>query len=143
MYHDAYPGKEEYLNSEKYEVRYWDWEKRNKLTDVITRVNTARKANPALHETNNISFCDIANDNILAYYKKSKDNHILCVVNIDPYNKQGGYVKVPLHELGLVNGIEFNVFDILTGAYYTWNSEWNYVELDPYQMPVHLFRIEL
>jgi len=143
MYHDAYPGKEEYLNSEKYEVRYWDWEKRNKLTDVITRVNAARKANPALQETNNISFCDIANDNILAYYKKSKDNHILCVVNIDPYNKQGGYVKVPLHELGLVNGIEFKVFDILTGAYYTWNSEWNYVELDPYQMPVHLFRIEL
>jgi starch synthase (maltosyl-transferring) len=143
MYHEPYPGKEEYLNSEKYEVRYWDWEKRNKLTDVITRVNAARKANPALHETNNISFCDIANDNILAYYKKSKDNHILCVVNIDPYNKQGGYVKVPLQELGLVNGIEFKVFDILTGAYYTWNSEWNYVELDPYQMPVHLFRIEL
>jgi starch synthase (maltosyl-transferring) len=143
MYHEPYPGKEEYLNSEKYEVRYWDWEKRNKLTDVITRVNAARKTNPALQETNNITFCDIANDNILAYYKKSKDNHILCVVNIDPYNRQGGFVRVPLQELGLGNGIEFKVFDILTGVYYTWSSEWNYVELDPYQMPMHLFRIEI
>jgi len=143
MYHEPYPGKEEYLNSEKYEVRYWDWEKRNKLTDVITRVNAARKTNPALQETNNITFCDIANDNILAYYKKSKDNHILCVVNIDPYNRQGGFIRVPLQELGLENGIEFKVFDILTGVYYTWSSEWNYVELDPYRLPMHLFRIEI
>lgn len=143
MYHEPYPGKEEYNHSEKYEVRYWDWEKRNKLTDVITRVNAARKANPALHETNNITFCDIANDNIIAYYKRSKDNHILCIVNIDPNNYQGGHVKVPLKELGLNYGDEFKVFDILTGAHYTWNHEWNYVGLDPHQMPMHLFRIEI
>jgi starch synthase (maltosyl-transferring) len=80
MYHEPYPGKEEYLNSEKYEVRYWDWEKRNKLTEVITRVNAARKVNPALQSTNNISFCEIQNDALLAYYKRTGDNHILCVV---------------------------------------------------------------
>ena len=85
MYHDPYPGKEEYLNSEKYEVRYWDWGKRNKLTDIITKVNATRKANPALQITNNIKFCTIANDMLLAYYKKSGNNHILCVVNLDPY----------------------------------------------------------
>jgi starch synthase (maltosyl-transferring) len=143
MYKEPYPGKEEYLNSEKYEVRYWDWELRNKLTWVITKVNAARKANAALHITNNISFCDINNDNVLAYYKKHKDNHIICVVNMDPYNRQGGFVKVPLQQLGLTEGIEYKVFDILTGVYYTWSTEWNYVELDPYNMPVHLFRIEI
>jgi starch synthase (maltosyl-transferring) len=143
MYHDPYPGKEEYLNSEKYEVRYWDWEKRNKLTDVITRVNAARKTNPALQSTNNITFCDIANDNVIAYYKKTGNNHILCVVNIDPNSRQGGFVKVPLAELGINNGTPFKVFDILTGIYYSWSSEWNYIELDPWNMPMHLFCIEL
>jgi len=143
MYHEPYPGKEEYNHSEKYEVRYWDWEKRNKLTDVIKHVNAARKANPALQVTNNISFCDIDNDYIIAYHKRTNDNHILCIVNIDPYRKQGGFVKVPLKELGLNNGDEFHVFDILTGITYTWSTEWNYVELDPWNLPVHLFRIEI
>lgn len=143
MYHEPYPGKEEYLNSEKYEVRYWDWEKRNKLTDVITRVNAARKVNSALQSTNNITFCDIANDNIIAYYKKTGENHILCVVNIDPNNRQGGFIKVPIYDLGISDGTPFSVFDILTGTTYHWSSEWNYVELDPSNMPMHLFRIEL
>ena len=143
MYHDPYPGKEEYLNSEKYEVRYWDWEARNKLTGVITKVNAARKANAALQTTNNISFCDIQNDNIIAYYKYSNNNHLLCIVNIDPDNRQGGFVKVPLQLLGLNEGDEFTVFDILTGVSYSWRSEWNYVELDPHKLPVHLFRIEI
>ncbi|BAU53379.1 alpha-1,4-glucan--maltose-1-phosphate maltosyltransferase [Mucilaginibacter gotjawali] len=143
MYHAPYPGKEEYLNSEKYEVRYWDWEKRNKLIDVITRVNAARKVNPALQHTNNITFCEIHNDQLLAYYKKSGDNHILCVVNLDPNNRQWGLVQTPLHALGLYPGQDFIAFDILTGRSYNWNQEWNYVELDPHDMPVHLFKIEL
>jgi len=143
MYHDPYPSKEEYLNSEKYEVRYWDWEKRNKLTDVITKVNAARKVNPALQSTNNISFCEINNEALLAYYKKAGDNHILCVVNLDPYAKQGGHVHTPIFEMGLFPGEDFTVFDILTNRSYRWNSEWNYVELNPWDLPVHLFRIEI
>jgi starch synthase (maltosyl-transferring) len=143
MYHDPYPGKEEYLNSEKYEVRHWDWAKRNKLTDVITKVNAARKVNPALQRTNNIRFCEIHNDALLAYYKKSGDNHILCVVNLDPYNQQQGHLQLPLYEIGIWPGQDFTVFDILTGQTYRWNQEWNYVELHPWDMPVHLFKIEL
>jgi starch synthase (maltosyl-transferring) len=143
MYHDPYPGKEEYLNSEKYEVRHWDWEKRNKLTDVITKVNAARKVNPALQSTNNISFCEIQNDALLAYYKKAGTNHILCVVNLDPFSRQSGYVHVPLFEIGIYPGQDFTVFDIMTNISYHWNSEWNYVELTPWDMPVHLFRIEV
>jgi starch synthase (maltosyl-transferring) len=143
MYHDPYPGKEEYLNSEKYEVRHWDWSKRNKLTDVITKVNAARKVNPALQSTNNIKFCEMHNDMLLAYYKKTGDNHILCVVNLDPHNKQSGLVQTPLHEMGIWPGQDFIVFDILTGSHYIWNQEWNYVELTPWESPVHLFKIEL
>lgn len=142
MYHEPYPGKEEYLNSEKYEVRHWDWEKRNKLTDVITKVNAARKVNPALQRTNNISFCEIQNDALLAYYKRSGDNHILCIVNLDPFNQQAGFVKTPLMEMGIYPGEDFTVFDMLTNRSYHWHSEWNYIELNPWELPVHLFRIE-
>jgi len=143
MYHDPYPGKEEYLNSEKYEVRHWDWGKRNKLTDVITKVNAARKVNPALQSTNNIRFCEIHNDMLLAYYKRTDDNHILCVVNLDPYGRQSGHVQIPLYEMGLTPGQDFSVFDILTRRNYIWNQEWNYIELNPWEMPVHLFKIDM
>ena len=142
MYHEPYPAKEEYLNSEKYEVRHWDWEKRNKLTDVITKVNAARKTNPALQRTNNISFCEIQNEALLAYHKKAGDNHILCIVNLDPFNTQASFVKTPLLEMGIYPGEDFTVLDMLTGNRYHWNSEWNYVALNPWELPVHLFRIE-
>jgi len=143
MYHDPYPGKEEYLNSEKYEVRHWDWSARNRLTDVITKVNAARKVNPALQHTNNIRFCETYNDQLMAYYKRTGDNHILCVVKLDPYSKQFGHIQVPLWELGVEPGQDFTVYDILTGNTYTWNQEWNYVQLEAWDLPAHLFRIEV
>ena len=138
-----YPGKEEYINSEKYEVRYWDWEHRNLLMEVITKVNASRKTNLALQSTNNIKFLDVANDNLLAWYKTSGDNHIICVANLDPNSTQTGYIKTPIYELGLHEGQSFTVFDMITGQSYEWMHEWNYVELNPHHMPVHLFRIEL
>ncbi|HWD89508.1 MAG TPA: alpha-1,4-glucan--maltose-1-phosphate maltosyltransferase [Mucilaginibacter sp.] len=143
MYHAPYPGKEEYLNSEKYEVRHWDWSATNRLTEVITKVNHARKANPALQSTNNIRFCETYNDQMLAYYKRTGDNHILCVVKLDPYGKQFCHVQVPLWELGISSGQDFQVYDIITGNTYTWNQEWNYVQLESWDMPIHLFRIEV
>ena len=79
---------------------------------------------------------------LLAYYKKTGDNHILCVVNLDPYSKQRGHVQTPLYEMNIWPGQDFTAFDILTGRTYIWNQEWNYIELDPSQMPVHLFKIE-
>jgi starch synthase (maltosyl-transferring) len=143
MYHAPYPGKEEYLNSEKYEVRHWDWSATNKLTEVITKVNHARKVNPALQSTNNIRFCETYNDQMLAYYKCTGDNHILCVVKLDPYGKQFCHVQVPLWELGISPGQDFQVYDIITGNTYTWNQEWNYVQLESSDLPIHLFRIEV
>lgn len=144
MVHDALPGKEEYYNSEKYEISKWDWSKKTRFTELISKVNQARSTNKALQSTNNIQFCDIANNQLLSYFKQSVggDNQLLFVVNLDPYHKQDGWVKVPLKEAGLLADQEFTVHDVLTGSQYVWKGEWNYVALDPHVLPFHLFRLE-
>ncbi|MBO6660615.1 MAG: alpha-1,4-glucan--maltose-1-phosphate maltosyltransferase [Roseivirga sp.] len=136
-------GKEEYLNSEKYEVRHWDWKKVTKVGQLVGKINKIRKEHKALQETNNIDFCQIENDRILAYFKQSQDktDSMLFAVNLDPYNKQGGWVQVPKHKLGLDNNHPIRVTDLITGNSYIWNQEWNFVELDPYQIPYHIFSI--
>jgi starch synthase (maltosyl-transferring) len=143
MVHEAFPGKEEYWNSEKYEIKYWDWEHTNKLTQVITQVNRARKENTALQHTNNITFCDINDDQLLAYLKTHPNgNRILCIVNLDGYNRRAGTVKLPLQKIGKAGWEDFIVHDLITGSKYVWKGESNYIELDPYFLPFHLFRIE-
>jgi starch synthase (maltosyl-transferring) len=143
MVNEANPGKEEYKNSEKYEIRQWDWNFENKLTYVIRQTNKARVENSALQRTNNITFCNIENDNILAYLKTHwNGNRILCIVNLDPYNTQGGWVGVPLNLIGKRPDEEYIVHDLITGAKYFWRGEYNQVELNPNMMPMHLFRIE-
>ena len=143
MEHDPIPGKEEYLNSEKYEIRHWDWERTNKLTYLITLVNRIRKENPALQQTNNLTFCRVDDDALMAYVKVSGENRILAVVNMDAYNRRANMVQVPIWKLGIGQEQEYRVRDLLTEAVYTWKGEWNYVELDPYSLPMHLFKIEL
>lgn len=143
MVHEVFPGKEEYWNSEKYEIKHWDWEHTNKLTYVITQVNRARKENAALQQTNNITFCDIDDDQMLAYLKTHPDgNRILCVVNLDGYNRRGNRIKMPLQKIGKAGWEDYIVHDLLTGSKYVWKGEYNYVELDPYLLPFHLFLIE-
>jgi starch synthase (maltosyl-transferring) len=144
MIHEAMPGKEEYFNSEKYEIYKWDWSAKNKMTELITMVNKIRRNNKALQSTNNIQFCDIQNDQLLAYYKSTEDkeNSLLIIVNLDPYHKQSGWVKTPLAEMGYKEGENFVMHDLLTDARYIWNKEWNYIDLDPNALPFHLFRIE-
>ncbi len=137
-------GKEEYYNSEKYEVRHWDWAKTNKLKQLITRVNQIRNEHTAFHFTNNIDFCHMDNDQLLAYFKQSEDgeSNILCVVNLDPYNKHYGWVNVPRQKMGLNNDQPLRMMDLITGNSYIWHDEWNYVELDPYQVPYHIFSVQ-
>ncbi|QMW03512.1 alpha-1,4-glucan--maltose-1-phosphate maltosyltransferase [Spirosoma foliorum] len=143
MEHIPFPNKEEYLNSEKYEIRYWDWEKTNKLTYLITLVNRIRRENAALQTTNNLTFCAVNDDAIMAYLKISGNNRLLIIVNTDAYNRRAGIVQVPIWQLGIGHDQAYTVHDLLTGAYYTWTGEQNYVELDPYVLPMHLFRIEV
>ncbi|GAB4021700.1 alpha-1,4-glucan--maltose-1-phosphate maltosyltransferase [Spirosoma koreense] len=143
MEHVPFPNKEEYLNSEKYEIRLWDWEKTNKLTYLITVVNRIRRENAALQTTNNLTFCRVSDDAIMAYLKVSGTNRLICVVNTDAYSRRAGMVQVPIWELGINPDQPYTVHDLLTEAYYTWQGEYNYVELDPYTLPMHLLRIEV
>ena len=143
MVHDVFPGKEEYLNSEKYEIKHWDWEHTNKLTYIITQINKIRRENEALQLTNNLNFCSIDNNQLIAYLKThANGNRILCVVNLDGYNRQAGVVNVPVHLIGKNPDQEYRVHDLLTGAQYVWRGGQGYVELDPNIVPFHLFRIE-
>lgn len=138
-------GKEEYFHSEKYEIKHYDWRKSNRMTDIITLVNKARKDNPALQSTWNLQFCAVENGNLLAYLKMTDDlsNMILVVVNLDPHQRQSGYVQLPLHRLGIGRMINVKLHDLITSEDYTWTQEWNYVELEPNKMPFHLFRVEV
>ena len=134
-------GKEEYYDSEKYTVRYYDWTYRNRITDAYRAINRARAENPALQQTNNIRFTDCDNGNLLSYVKYSDDrsNLVWCIVNFDPHHPQGGHVGVPQDIVGTGN---FRVTDLLTGEQYWWNDRANYVRLDPNWQPAHVLLIE-
>jgi starch synthase (maltosyl-transferring) len=138
-------NKEEYFNSEKYEVRHYDWKKTNRMTDIISLVNKARKENAALQSTWNIQFCSIENDNLIAYLKATDDltNIILVVVTLDPFVSQQGFVQLPKERLKLSDKINVKVTDLITEEKYTWTQEWNYVELNPYKLPFHIFKLEV
>ncbi|PVY39409.1 alpha-1,4-glucan--maltose-1-phosphate maltosyltransferase [Pontibacter virosus] len=138
-------GKEEYWDSEKYEVMHWDWGKLTKIREVITKINKIRQVNPALQTTWNIAFGDTDNPQLLCYAKwdSERRNKMLMVVNLDPHNTQAGWVQVPLQALHMDSTQQYMVHDLMTEHKYTWNSEWNYVELRPHEMPVHVFRIEI
>ncbi len=144
MHSDALPGKEEYLNSEKFELKHYDWSKRNRITAHIQLINKLRNENKALQRTNNIHFCAIENDNVIAYFKSDKDteNYILCIVNLDERNTQGGWVQVPLRKMGIENDQQYTVEDLISENSYFWKGEWNYIELRPPGLPYHLFKIK-
>jgi len=133
-------GKEEYLNSEKYEVYHWDWEAKNKLTTLITRINHIRKQQESLQQTNNIVFCKTDNEQLIAYYKfnDAKTDHTLMVCSLNAQNPLQAVVRLPLEELG---NQPVRVTDLITGNTYIWEREWNFVELHP-ALPFHLFKIE-
>jgi starch synthase (maltosyl-transferring) len=136
-------GSEEYLNSEKYEVRVWDTENPNSLKSLITRVNAIRKANPALHGDRSLRFHPVDNEQLIAYSKVSEDfsDMLLVVVNLDPHNRQAGWVSVALKELKLGEDEAYQVHDLLTDARYVWRGSRNFVQLDPSILPAHIFRV--
>ena len=137
------PGSEEYLNSEKYEIRHWDLERPDSLRPLITHVNGIRKENAALQNDWSIQFHSTGNEQLIAYTKESYDrsNLILTVVNLDPNYTQSGFVTLPLDVLGIPLDRGYEVEDLLTGERYLWNGPRNYVELNPARMPGHILRI--
>ena len=137
------PGSEEYLDSEKYQVRHWDLDAPGNLVPFITRINAIRKENPALHDNRRLQFIPTDNDQVVAYVKTSTDgaNAILAVVNLDPRNTQSAWVRVPIADLAIESGEQYQVHDLISDARYLWTGESNYVQLDPHSCPAHIFRV--
>lgn len=137
------PGKEEYLNSEKYEIKAWDFDNPRSLRKIISRINRVRKENPALQNTHSLRFHEINNEALMCYSKASDDlsNIILVVVNLDPYHVHSGWLNFPVQDFEMDLHTSYQVHDLLSGAYFLWTGEHNYVELNPGVMPVHLFKV--
>ncbi|HHP7233554.1 MAG TPA: alpha-1,4-glucan--maltose-1-phosphate maltosyltransferase [Desulfobacterales bacterium] len=137
------PHSEEYLDSEKYEIRYWELDQAQNLKALIKRVNRIRRENPALQQNRNLRFHSANSEEILCYSKRTDDfsNIILVVANLDPHHTHAAWLKLPLDELKLDPQQPFQVHDLVSGARYLWHADHNYIELDPKTVPVHVFRI--
>ena len=140
---EALPGREEYLDSEKYQFKKRDWNAPGNIKDWIARLNKIRRENRALQSYTNLRFYWAENDAILFYVKMTpaRDNIILVVVNLDPHRKQHSFVDVPIDQFGQMERDVYQVQDLLSGLTYTWRGRRNYVELDPQIQPAHIFRV--
>jgi starch synthase (maltosyl-transferring) len=136
-------GSEEYLNSEKYEIRTWDLARADSLRSLIARVNTIRNENPALQQDWTLKFHSTDNDQLICYSKESEDrsNLLVTVINLDPHHTQAGFVVLPLDELEIPLDRPFEAEDLLTGERYLWQGPRNYVELRPSAIPGHILKI--
>jgi starch synthase (maltosyl-transferring) len=137
------PGSEEYLDSEKYQLREWDLARPDSLAPFIERVNAARRDNPALQNAGRLVFVDIDNDSLIAYARidEAAESAVLVIVNLDPHHAQSGWVGLDPELLGVDKDHPFQVHDLLTDARYMWNGPRNYVLLDPQRVPAHVFRV--
>jgi starch synthase (maltosyl-transferring) len=141
------PGSEEYLNSEKYQVRHWNRSGPHSIAPLIARLNQIRRTNPALQSDLSLHFHEVDNPQLIAYSKvapatgDSPANVILTVVNLDPQYEQAGWVDLDLKQLGIRHDETFDVEDLLTGNHYQWHDRSNYVALRPAIMPAHILRV--
>ncbi len=137
------PGREEYLDSEKYQWKERDWNAPGNIKELITRLNRVRLENRALHFYDNLRFYNADNDQILFYGKMTpaKDNIIFVVVNLDIDRRQHSYIDVPVGEFGAMESDTYQLHDLLTDERFLWRGSRNYVELDPQTRPAHVFRI--
>ncbi len=139
----ALPGREEYADAEKYEIKDWDLSRPGNIRDFIARVNKIRKENAALQATRNLRFCTVDNEHLIAYLKATDDlkNIIVVVVNLDPFHTQSGSLEVPLGSLGIDAHAPYLAHDLLSNDKYIWQGERNYVELNPQVAPAHVLRL--
>jgi starch synthase (maltosyl-transferring) len=137
------PGREDYLDAEKYEIRGWDIARPDSLAGLIARLNRIRRDNPALRRDASLRFQHLDNEQLIAYTKATDDlsNVILVIVNLDPRHTQSGWVTLPPEEWGLDPRQAYEVHDLLAEARYAWQGPRNYVELDPSKLPAHVFRL--
>jgi starch synthase (maltosyl-transferring) len=136
-------GSEEYLNSEKYELKHRDLHSAWSLKDIISRINRIRKENAALQSNHNLRFHGTDNPMLICYSKMTDDlsNVIVVIVNLDSFHRQTGWVNLDLTALGLKVDREFQVHDLLGEGRYLWQGSRNYVELTPESLPAHILLV--
>lgn len=139
----ALPGKEEYLDSEKYEIRVRDWQAPGNIVDIITRINRIRRESPALQTYNDVYFVHSDNPQIIAYAKMNADRSdiILCVVNLDPFHKHAATLQIPLGHFGIDDHEQYQAHDLLSDERYRWWGPTAYVELGPPDKMAHIIKI--
>ena len=143
------PGSEEYLHSEKYQLRCWDLERADSLRHVLARLNRVRRDHPALQRDHSIRFHPTDNDQLLCYSKRANgrragapmDDVLLMVVSLDPWHRQSGWTHLHLDALGIGSDESFQIHDLMGGGWYRWHGEHNFVELDPTVSPAHVFEV--
>ena len=139
----ALPGREEYFESEKYQLKERDWDAPGNIKELITKLNRIRRENRALHFYDNLRFHPCDNDALLFYSKMTpaRDSIILVVVNLDPLYTQSGWVEVPIEDFGEIDVDSYEVHDLLTDTRYIWHGKRNYVALHPGLQPAHILRV--
>ncbi|WP_455382444.1 alpha-1,4-glucan--maltose-1-phosphate maltosyltransferase [Salinispira pacifica] len=140
---EAVAGTEEYLHSEKYELRSFDPKRKGNIRQIISRLNTIRNDNPALHHTRNLELLPVDNEFLLAYAKTDQEsgNTIVVVVNLDLHHTQSGWIQLPEDSIELPENQSFMVHDLLSDDRFIWSGRSNYVQLSPHSLPAHLFRL--
>ena len=144
---DATPlsaGKEEYLDSEKYQLKTRDYFAPGNISAEIARLNWIRRRNPALQTHLGIRFGTIDNDRILYFIKSTPDmsNVVLVAISLDPFHEQSGHFELPLWELGLEDHADTHGEDLMTGHRWIWHGKWKSTHLTP-QMPFGIWRLRL
>jgi len=143
------PGSEEYLDSEKYQIKPRDWNQAGTLRELIARVNQIRRDYAALQQNATLAFHATDNPHFLFFSKtiqgsggsEGSSTRVFIVVNTDPHWTQQGWVQMPIWEMGITGRERYVVEDLLDGGRYTWRGEWNYVKLDPSERVAHIFVI--
>ena len=137
------PGSEEYLDSEKYQLRHWNLQRPDSLRPLIAQINHIRRRNPALQQLQNLRFVHTDNDQLIAYVKRdaASGNTVLVIANLDTRNRQSGWVSLDPVVLGLERDARYHLHDLLSNQRFVWQGEHNFVILDPGQAPAHVFRV--
>lgn len=138
------PGKEEYLNSEKYEYKVWDWDREGNISDYVARVNAIRRAHPALQEYDNLRFFEVQNENIIGYYKSTPNNDDIVVVlaNLNPFEAQDAWFHLPIEEWGINDDQQYLAVDELNDDFtHSWKGGWQHLTLDPNVTPAVMLHI--
>lgn len=136
-------GGEEYLDSEKFQLRHWDRSRADSLADFIGVLNRLRRDNPALHSDAGLRFLNIDNEQMIAYAKATPDlsNIVVCIVNLDPHHVQSGWLEIDPAALGMAPQQAYQMHDALSDAHYLWQGPRNFVSLDPQRCPVHVMQL--